>query len=107
MAYLIILIDLILACSSVLSYRIDVEPKCSPFEYEEKTLAKMIRIEHEMEIMTKKVDHNLKTLREELVEFDSMKLRLDEQLESSQKSIEVMKEDQDVFKQKLLDGKFL
>ena len=133
MSSLIVLINLILACSSVLSYRVDVEPKCSPFEYEERTLMKTIRLEHEMELSNKKADDNDKLTREEIESLklrlnmlneqlehkkqpmeeagleDSMKLRLNtlnDQLENNEKAIELVKADQEVCKQKL-EGKLL
>ena len=99
MSSLIILINLILACSRVLSDRVDVDPKCSPFEYEERTLMKTIRLEHEMELSNKKADDNDKLMREEI---ESLKL----QLEHNEKAIELVKADQEVWKQKL-EGKLL
>ena len=71
------------------------EPKCSPFDYDKKSLENMVRMEHAMELLSSKVDNSLKALREELEEFDSMKLRLIEQLENNQKTVELMKEDLD------------
>ena len=66
---------------------VEREPKCSPFDYDKKTLENMVRMEHAMELRNEKVDNSLNALREELVEeFDSMKLRLNEQLENNQKS---------------------
>ena len=65
---------------------VEREPKCSPFDYDKKTLENMVRMEHAMELMNAKVDNSLKALREELEELDSMKLRLNDQLENNQKS---------------------
>ena len=72
------------------------EPKCSKFDFEEKVLEKMVRMEHSTEIMMErfndlfeKVDNNLKTMRDE---FEDMNLRI--------------KEDQDYYKQEL-DGKIM
>ena len=72
------------------------EPKCSKFDFEEKVLEKMVRMEHSSEIMMERfndlferVENSLKTMRDE---FDSMKLRI--------------KEDQDYYKPKL-DGKIM
>ena len=84
---------------------VEREPKCSPFDYDKKTLENMVRIEHAMELLNAKVDNSLKALREELEEFDSMKLRLNGQLENNEKTVELMKEDQEMYKQTLLDGK--
>ena len=86
----------IVGCTSVHCYVGDVEPRCSKFDFEEKVLEKMVRLEHSTEIMIKrfrnlheKVEHSLKTMKDE---FDAIKLRV--------------KEDQDYFKQKL-DGKIM
>ena len=65
----------------------------------------MVRMEHAMELLNAKVDNSLKALREELEEFDSMKLRLNGQLENNQKTVKLMKEDQEMYKQTILDGK--
>ena len=74
---------------------VEREPKCSPFDYDKKSLENMVRMEHAMELMNEKVDNNLKALREKLEEFDLMKLRLNKQLENNQKTVELMKEDLD------------
>ena len=80
MASLIVLINLILACSSVLSqYRVDENSMCSPCEYE--TLMKVIGLE----LSCKRADD--KSLREEM---DSMKLHLymlNERLENQEKTM--------------------
>ena len=93
---LVRVIFLIACCNRVYCYVGDAEPKCSKFDFEEKVLEKMVRLEHSTEIMMKrfhnlheKVENSLKTMTEE---FDVMKLRI--------------KEDQDYFKQKL-DGKII
>ena len=87
---------LITGCTKIHCYVVDVEPKCSKFDFEEKLLEKMVRLEHSTEIMMKrfhnlheKVENNLKTM---VDEFDAMKLRI--------------KEGQNYFKQKL-DGKII
>ena len=108
MAYVLLLVLCIIAtCTSVYCHMAGVErePKCSPFDYDKKTLENMVRIEHAMELLNAKVDNSLKALREELEEFDSMKLRLNGQLENNEKTVELMKEDQEMYKQTLLDGK--
>ena len=91
---LVRVIFLIASCNRVYCYVGDVEPKCSKFDFEEKVLEKMVRLEHSTEIMMKrfhnlheKVGNSLKTMKEE---FDVMKLRI--------------RDDQDYFKQKL-EGK--
>ena len=76
---LIVLINLIVACSSVLSYRVDENSMCSPCEYE--TLMKVIGLE----LSCKRVDD--KSLREEI---DSMKLHLNmlnERLENQENAM--------------------
>ena len=87
---------IITGCTKIHCYVVDVEPKCSKFDFEEKVLEKMVRQEHSTEIMMKrfhnlheKVENSLKTMKDE---FDAMNLRV--------------KEDQDYFKQKL-DGKIM
>ena len=87
---------LIAGCTRVHCYVQGAEPKCSKFDFEEKVLEKMVRLEHSTEIMMKrshklheKVENSLKTMKDE---FDAMKLRI--------------KDDQDYFKQKL-DGKII
>ena len=91
---LVRVIFFIAVCTGVYCYVVDDEPKCSKFDFEEKVLEKMVRLEHSTEIMMKrfhnmheKVENSLKTMKDE---FDVMKLRI--------------KEDQDYFKQKL-EGK--
>ena len=86
----------IASCHNIHCYVVDVEPKCSKFDFEEKVLEKMVRLEHSTEMIMKrfhnlheKVENSLKTMKDE---FDAMKLRV--------------KEDQDYFKQKL-DGKIM
>ena len=86
----------IVGCTRVYCYVVDVEPKCSKFDFEEKVLEKMVRLEHSTEIMMKRfhnlhetVENSLKTMKDE---FDAIKLRV--------------KQDQDYFKQKL-DGKIM
>ena len=93
---LVRVIFLIAVCTRVYCHVLDVEPKCSKFDFEEKVLEKMVRLEHSTEIMMErfndlheKVENSLKTMKDE---FDAMKLRI--------------KEDQDYFKQKL-DGKII
>ena len=108
MASVVLLVFCIIAtCTSVYSHMagLEREPKCSPFDYDKKTLENMVRLENAMELLNAKVDNSLKALREELEEFDSMKLRLNGQLENNQKTVELMKEDQEMYKQTLLDGK--
>ena len=85
---LFLVLCIIATCTSVYCHMAGVErePKWSPFDYAKKTLEKLVRMEHAMELMNEKVDNNLKTLKEELEEFDSMKLQLNEQLENNQKS---------------------
>ena len=85
---LFLVLCIIATCTSVYGHMAGVErePKCSPFDYDKKTLENMVRMEHAMELMNAKVDNSLKALREELEEFDSMKLRLNEQLENNLKS---------------------
>ena len=92
---------IIATCTSVYGHiaGVEREQKCSPFDYDKKTLENMVRMEHAMELMNAKVDNNLKALREELEEFDSMKLQLNEQLENNQKTVELMKEDLEKYKQ--------
>ena len=92
--FLVRVIFLIAVCTRIDCYVGDDEPKCSKFDFEEKVLEKMVRLEHSTEIMMKgfnnlhgKVETSLKTM---VDEFDAMKLRV--------------KEDQDYFKKKL-DGK--
>ena len=88
---------IITGCTRVYShYMAGNEPKCSKFDFEEKVLEKMVRMEHSTEIMMERfndlferVDNNLKTMKDE---FEDMKLRI--------------KEDQDYYKQKL-DGKIM
>ena len=128
MASILLLVFCIIAtCTSVYSHMAGVErePKWSSFDYALKTLEKLVRMENAMELMNEKLDNSLKASREELEEFDSMKLRLEqlennqksfreefdstklrlnEQLENNQKTVELMKEDQEKFKQTLLDG---
>ena len=86
----------IAGCTRVHCNVVDYEPKCSKFDFEEKLLEKMVRLEHSTEIMMKRfhnlhemVENSLKRMKDE---FDAMKLRV--------------KEDQDYFKQKL-DGKIM
>ena len=87
----------IAGCHNIHCYVVDeLEPKCSKFDFEEKVLEKMVRLEHSTETMMKrfhnlheKVENSLKTMKDE---FDAMKLRV--------------KEDQDYFKEKL-DGKIM
>ena len=93
---LVRVIFLIAVCTRVCCYVVEVEPKCSKFDFEEKVLEKMVRLEHSTEIMMErftnlheKVENSLKTMKDE---FDAMKLRI--------------KEVQDNFKQKL-DGKII
>ena len=80
MASLIVLINLILACSSVLSqYKVDEHSMCSPCEYE--TLMKVIGLE----LSCKRADD--KSCREEI---DSMKLHLNmlnERLENQENAM--------------------
>ena len=85
---LFLVLCIIATCTSVYCHMAGVErePKWSPFDYAKKTLEKLVRMEHAMELMNAKVDNNLKTLKKELEEFDSMKLQLNEQLENNQKS---------------------
>ena len=76
---LIVLINLIVACSSVFSYRVDENSMCSPCEYE--TLMKVIGLG----LSCKRADD--KSLREEM---DSMKLHLymlKERLENQEKTM--------------------
>ena len=104
---LLLVLCIIATCTGVYGHMAGVErePKCSPFDYDKKTLENMVRMEHAMELLNTKVDNSLKALREELEEFDTMKLRLNGQLENNQKTVELMKEDQEMYKQTLLDGK--
>ena len=45
---------------------VEKEPKCSPTDYVIKTLEKLVRMEHAIELMNEKVDNSLKAFREEL-----------------------------------------
>ena len=48
-----------------------------------------MRMQHAMELMREKLDNNLKALREN-GKIDAMELRLTEQVENNQKSMELM-----------------
>ena len=70
---LVRVIFLIAVCTTVYCYVGDVEPKCSKFDFEEKVLEKMVRMEHSTIIMMErftnlheKVENSLKTTKDEL-----------------------------------------
>ena len=48
-----------------------------------------------MELMSEKVENNLKALREEFEKIDAMELRLTEHVENNQKTMELMDVDQE------------
>ena len=62
------------------AYSIEVEPKCSKYDFEEKLLEKMIRLEHSTGIMmerfndlSEKVENDLSTMKQE---FNGIKLQV-------------------------------
>ena len=58
------LLEIITNChTSASGHRVDRQPKCSKFDYEEKTLE---GIGHTMELMYEMEENNVKTLREEM-----------------------------------------
>ena len=72
------LLEIITNCNTSASvHRVDRHPKCSKFDYEEKTLE---GIGHTMELMYEKVENNLKSLREEMEEFVSLELSMKQDL---------------------------
>ena len=75
----------IAGCTSVNCYVVDVEPKCSKFDFEEKVLENMLRLEHSTEIMMKrfrnlreKVENSLKTMIDEFdaINFESKRTKI-------------------------------
>ena len=76
--FLIGFLYIIVGCSS--AYSIDVEPKCSKYDFEEKLLEKMIRMEHSTGIMmerfndlSEKVKNDLSRMKQE---FNDIKLQV-------------------------------
>ena len=104
-----VLIFLIAGCTSVFGYKLDTEPKCSKFDYEEKMLEKMVRIEHAMELMKEKLEHNQRSMKEEFdakrTEFDAMRAEFDVIKQSVNEtvadSLKTMKEEFDVMRGKV------
>ena len=109
-----VLIFLIAGCTSVFGYKLEKEPKCSKFDYEEKMLEKMVRIEHAMELMNEKLEYNQKLMKDEFDakraefeamrgEFDVIKQSVNETVADSLKKIKeefgVMRGEFDVIKQ--------
>ena len=76
-----VLIFLIAGCTSVFGYKLEKEPKCSKFDFEEKMLEKMVRNEHAMELMNEKLEHNQKSIKDEFdakrAEFEAMRAEVD------------------------------
>ena len=81
---------IIVGCNS--AYSIEVEPKCSKYDFEEKLLEKMIRLEHSTGIMMErfndlsvKVENDLSTMKQE---FNEIKLQVKEDQEHYKKIAE-------------------
>ena len=88
--FLIGFLYIVVGCSS--AYSIDVEPKCSKYDFEEKLLEKMIRLEHSTGIMmerfndlSEKVENDLSTMKQE---FNGIKLQVKEDQEHFRKIAE-------------------
>ena len=101
-----VLIFLIAGCTSVFGYKLEKEPKCSKFDYEEKMLEKMVRIEHAMELMNEKLEHNQKSIKDEFdakrAEFEAMRGEFDVIKQSVNEtvadSLKIKKEEFDVMR---------